>query len=362
MKLEIKKIRLNELDSFVQSETYNRFLNVPITPERAKSFIHNPHAKPDDVVLFLGFVEGKLVAFRSLFAGIVTTKNEQIRFGWCSGNRVHPDFRRNGFSEQLLKEAHSDWNGKLMFTNYAPSSENLYLKTGWFQSIYEFAGVRGYLFPKTRKLLPAANKNMGLKLLFSVIDFFIAVVSTIRLWFFDSENNPDYRLETIQFPDEQCFESIQKNNSTFVFNRNANELKWIFQYPWISKIESTISKKYPFSSYSSSFIYQTVKIFNKNNFAGFFIFSVKEGHLKTLYFNVPSGIENKVANYLKQFCIKHKIELVTVYKTEIALQFFAQKFPFLHTKKYGQKIYSSFEINVEKKYQFQDGDGDVIFT
>lgn len=362
MNLEIKKIRLNELESFVQSETFNRFLHIPITPARAISFIHNPHAESEDVALYLGFIEGQIVAFRSLFAGIVNSENEQIRFGWCSGNWVHHDFRRKGFSEQLLEAAYSDWNGKLMFTNYAPASESLYLKTGWFHPIHQFDGVRGYLFPKTRKLVSAANKNRGFKLLFSVVDFFIAIISTIWLRFFRLEKNPDFRFVTIQIPDEQCFNSIQKNSSDFLFNRDEKELKWIFQYPWILSTESTFSKKYPFSSHSNYFFYKTVKVFVENEFAGFFIFSVKEGHLKTLYFNLPPGIENEVANYLKQFCKIHKIEMITVYKTAVAKQLFTRKSPFLRMKKYGQKIYSSFEIKAEKKCRFQDCDGDAIFT
>lgn len=43
-------------------------------------------------------------------------------------------------------------------------------------------------------------------------------------------------------------------------------------------------------------------------------------------------------------------------------EFFVKKFPLLHPKKYGQNIYSSFEINNNKKLRFQDGDGDVVFT
>lgn len=315
-----------------------------------------------DVSLYLGFFEGQLVAFRSLFSGIINSGKRQIRFGWCSGNWVHPGFRRKGFSEKLLKEAYSDWDGKLMFTNYAPASERLYLKTGWFYPIHQFNGVRGYLFPKTRKLIQATNKNSGFKLLFSMVDFFIAVISIIRLWFFSGENNPDLQFESVKIPDEQCFLSFQKNSSDFLFNRAEKELKWIFQYPWISSAKSVVSEKYPFSSFSGSFFYKTVKVFIKNEFIGFFIFSVKENHLKTLYFRLPPGIEKEVAIYLKQFCKMRKIEVVTVYNTKVAQQLFARKYPFLYLKKYGQKIYSSFEIEVEKGYQFQDSDGDVIFT
>ena len=362
MNLEIKKIRLSELESFVQSETYRQFTTIPITVMRAKSYIRNPNAKPTDVVLYLGFLNGQLVAFRSLFADIIQCDDEPIRFAWCSGNWVHPDFRRKGFSEQLLHEAFSDWNGKLMFTNYAPNSEKLYLKTGKFQPVYHFQGFRGYLFPKTLKLLPVAGKNHVTKLVFSLIDLVISIFSNIRILFFKAKTNPKIRFETVQIPDEECYKVIGDNPSNYLIHRGKEELKWIFRFPWISADEKTNSEKYPFSSYSNSFEHKTVKVFIDNDFVGFFIFSIREGHLKTLYFSLPDGLDPEIAGFLKQFCVAHKIEVITVYKYEIAQQLLAQKFPFLHAKNYGQKIYSSFEITNNKNLLFQDGDGDVIFT
>ena len=99
---EIEKIRLKELAGFVESETFQQLEIVPVTPGRVKSYLNNPAAKPDDVVLYLVFKNKKLVAFRSLFAGVVFNGKEQIRFAWCSGNWVHPDFRRKGFAQLLL--------------------------------------------------------------------------------------------------------------------------------------------------------------------------------------------------------------------------------------------------------------------
>jgi hypothetical protein len=362
LNLEIKKIRLNELESFVQSETWLQFTTIPITVLRVKSYINNPHAHPGDVVLYLGFIEKQLVAFRTLFADCIISESQPIRFGWCSGNWVHSDFRRKGFSEKLLQEAFTDWNGKLMFTNYAPNSEQLYLKTGRFQPIHQFQGFRGYLFPKTRKLITGASKNGVTKFVFSFADAIIALFSSIRILFFSSKENPDFRFETIPFPDDECYQILQNNPPTPVFRRGEAELKWIFQFPWISEHKIFASEKYPFSSHSTSFIYQTVKVFIKNNLAGFFIFSVREGHLKTLYFCLPDGIGKEVGDYLKQYGVEHKIEVITVYKYEVAQHLLSRKFPFLHAKKYGQKIYSSFEIKNETNCQFQDGDGDVIFT
>jgi len=362
LNFEIKKIRLDELQDFVKSEMFRHFTTIPISELRIKSYVNNPHSQPGDFVLYLGFVDKQLVAFRSLFAGGVQTEPEKQRFAWCSGNWVHPEFRRKGFSERLLKEAYIDWNGKLMFTNYAPNSEKLYLKSGNFHAIHQFDGFRGYLFPKTRKLIQASNRNGLTKAFFSVVDFVVIVLASLKLLFYASKQNSNIRFETIEFPDAACFKIIEPQAKEYIFNRGEKELRWIFQFPWITANDNNYSEKYPFSSYSKQFFYQTVKVFFMNEFVGFFIFSVRDGHLKTLYFNLPAEMDHEIAEFLKLICVKHKIEVITVYKSEVANQFFTQKFPFLHAKKFGQKIYSSFEIGDINNSRFQDGDGDAIFT
>ncbi|MEN8118462.1 MAG: GNAT family N-acetyltransferase [Bacteroidota bacterium] len=362
MNLGIKKIRLNELENFVNSKMFREFEFVPISLLRVKSYLKNPSATAEDTVLYLGFIENRLVAFRSIFAGSVNSANNQIRFGWCSGNWVHPDFRRKGFSEKLLNEAFNDWDKKLMFTNYAPNSENLYLKTGWFKPVHEFNGIRGYLFPKTRKLVPAANKNILFKIVFSVIDFFIFLWATFQSIFFLGKNNPEIKFTTLKFPDKVCYQLLQRKGIETVFNRGEEELRWVFKFPWISDEETETGKKYPFSAFSNSFYYKTVKVFSDGKFAGFFIFSVREGHLKTLFFCLTNGLENEVTIFLRKYCTRNRIEMVTVYKKELATELLNRKFPFLHVKKYGQKIYSTFKIKNDENLNFQDGDGDTFFT
>lgn len=363
MNLDIKKIRLNELKSFIQSETFSNFTTIPITLERAKSYINNPNAKSDDVVLYLGFIKNNLVAFRTLFAGQANSGDKQIHFGWCSGSWVHQDYREKGLSSHLLNEAYLDWDKKLMFTNYAPNSEKLYLKTGWFHPIHQFNGARGYLFLKTAKLFKKENSKTISKAAFSIINIIIFFVSYIRILFISKQTQDNIRFETIKFPDEECYSfKNKKSKSDYLFNNDENKLKWIFQWPWISDSNNSIVENYPFSSYSKSFYYKTVKIFFQNRFIGFFIFSVRTGHLKTLFFNVSDGFDKDIAAFLKRYCAKNKIEIITIYNYDISSQVFTQKFPFLHVKKYGQKIYSSFKIDNKKQIRFHDGDGDVFFT
>lgn len=360
MKQEIIKIRINELEEFINSEVYESFEFVPISPSRAKSYLQNPNARHNDLALIMAFYGNRLVAFRTFFAGIIAS--DKTRFGWCSGNWVHPDYRRKGWSKKLLEEALHDWNGKFMFTNYAPESEKLYLKTGWFFPVYEFKGIRAYLSPKTCKLITAANKNIITKTVFSILDSSIALISKTRMFFFRYNPDNSVRFELNSRPDEECYQFLQKKNLNLFFNRKKDELNWIFNFPWISAENKSIKNKYPFSSYSEDFYYQTGKIWRNNEFHGFFIFSVREGHLKTLYFCAGKNEMKYFALFIKNYVTKNNIEMATIYNQEIAKLLFKRKFPFLYVKKYGQKIYSSFKINNSNGMVFQDGDGDVFFT
>jgi len=359
--LQVKKIRLNELENFVKSKEFQDNEVIPISPIRAQSYLANPHAKTEDIVLYLGFIDEKLVAFRSIFADTLSDENGTIRFGWCSGNWVHEQHRRLGYSEQLLREAYKDWDKKLAFTNYAPNSEKLYLKTGLFQAIHQFQGARAYLFAKTTKLFQART-NKATSVLFKIIDFFIALAVHLIGVFYKPKPNSTLAFAEIEKPDEACFQFLKSNPVNTVFSRDEVELKWIFEHPWLSRQNSSGATRYPFSSFSKSFYYKTVKVNRDDKMLGFFIFSVREGHLKTLYFNLTEDCTKEIAAFLKKYCLANKIEYTTIYKKELADQLLSRKFPFLYAKSYGQKIYCTFQVSNKKQLTFQDGDGDFFFT
>lgn len=362
LKPEIRKIRLGELKVFTESEFFRQLTHIPITPSRAESYLENPHGKPGDVVLLLAFAHLKLVGFRSLFAGEVQTEKGKIRFGWCSGNWVHPEFRRKGISKMLLEEAYADWDGKLMFTNYAPDSEKLYLKTGWFSPVHQFNGARAYLFPKTVKLLAVSRKNKFFHALFSWADLCIAGFSSLKVKFLRHLEETDIRFEITGNPETETFGFAEEFRNNFAFQLGEKTLNWIFKYPWISEKNREMADKYPFSSFSNAFGYQTIKIWQRNEWRGAFIVSVREGHLKTLFFWNVNGLEKEIATFLKWYCVNQKSEMLTVYHPGVAKFLLKHRFPFLRVKKYGQKIYSTFPIPGSENLRFQDGDGDVVFT
>ena len=361
MTLQVKKIRLSELENFVNSKEFQNYEVVPISAIRAQSYLANPHAQPDDIVLFLGFIENKLVAFRSVFADTLNSNGQQIRFGWCSGAWVHKIHRGKGYSQKLLSESFTDWNEKLVFTNYAPKAEKTIIYNNSFFAIHQFEGVRLYLYIKTKQLF-RVKINPFTKVIFRVIDFFIALIIRFISAFYSPKKNTEISFIETEKPDKKCFEFLKSRADSSVFNRGENELKWIFEYPWISQQNTIDDSRYPFSSYSKNFYYKTVIVKRKNKMLGFFIFSVREGHLKTLYFSFTEDCTKEIAAFLKKYCLTHKIEYATVYKKQLASELLSRKFPFLYAKRYGQKIYSTFQVSNKKQLTFQDGDGDVFFT
>src|SRR5690606_26581825 len=136
----------------------------------------------------------------------------------------------------------------------------------------------------------------------------------------------------------------------------------IFRYPWITDYNRKIKEKYPFSSVSGNFYYRTVKVHDKDVMTGFFIFSVREGQLKTLFFHLKPGIEKDVAGFIRKFASREKLEMATVYHPEIARYLLQDKSPFLYVKSYGQKIYSTFPVEESNSFVYRDGEGDYVFT
>lgn len=355
--MKLKKIRLHELEQFLESEAFRSIAPKPISPFRVKSYMNNPHGEPDDFVLYYLHIDDTLIAYRTLFAAKLT--NQTDRFAWLSGNWVHPDYRRQGFSEKLLNEIMIDWDHRLMFTNYAPASLQLYLKSKQFQPIYEAEGERFYLFAKTRSLLKDRFKGIGV--LLTVADFFIRLTASLFCFFHKSGQNPSYEIRLQKLPDEPCLKIAEVEQSDYLFQRGKKELKWIFSYPWISTSDSSFSENYAFSSYAKSFHYQVASFYSEHKLIGFLVYSLRGGHLKTVHSHLPVKALSDAAGFLINQAVKNKIEFLTVLNPGLVQEIKTTSNPFLWSKNFEHVIYASFNVAMEE-LKIQDGDGDFIFT
>lgn len=352
---KIQKVSISKLEIFFQEKMLLSQSVLPISPSRVKSYCNNPRAKSDDVSLYFIEFENRIIAFRTVWADEIQLDEELVRFGWCSGNWVADDFRRRGLSTLILQEMYSDWNGKLMFTNYAPESLAGYLKTGLFTLQCERTGMRFYLNTNLAKLY-ANRANSGLKkaaVWLANKTFFSSYL--IKRMIFKSQPMDHFKIdEQRQFSAGYSF--VGKAS---LFNRGEKEFAWIFNCPWLVK-DDGVPSSYPFSWKVKDFEYCFVSI-NSQHAECSFVISIKNGTVKLLYWHATVEHHELIAKWLVNFSHRNKVKLLTVLDDQMAGAIKRIRNPFVWSRTFSMNIYSTFSFEDNKNKVF-DGDGDYIFT
>lgn len=357
--LKVVKVKLNELEAYCSRFTTGIHSVVPLSQARMKSYLANPNSLSSDVALYTIESKKQIVAFRSIWADVLHTSKEPVRFGWCSGNWVHPSFRRKGLSLKLLDVALSDWEGKLMFTNYAPESLNAYMKSGHFSVLHERTGKRFYLKSNYSELLSSKVNNKLLGKFAAMGGKLLSFYGSLKAESFVTGNFSHFDISIDTECPEGFFENIDENTS--LFRRSKEVYDWIFRYPWITETEDEDSQ-YPFSSFKKSFQYYFITIKKSQFKVSSMLISECEGKVKLLYsIHIPRH-EGLAMQFLAKWCAQQKIETLTILDPELAASMHDIKNPFLFSKAFTMNIYSSFDVEKKKNTTVFDADGDYIFT
>lgn len=355
--MELHKICLKDLDGWLKSAAFEQLPVKPISRSRAESYLANPHAQAGDVVLYY-FEEGnQILAFRTVLPAIVDAGNE--RFAWLSGMWTHPRYRRRGLPRRLLAEACADWQNKVAVINFSPLAKLLYEKSGLLGPAQELAGKRFYLFVKSKKILEQRLGNLFF--LWPLIDAWAAAKAESRLKKFQPVHHENFRWEQQAFPDRECLELADRQQPGFLFRRGTAELKWILAWPWLSADDRSFEYNYPFGSYVVQFEVYTVKFFERGRFAGFLIYSVRNGQLKLLHLNLTTGCTTAVAAFLLNESVDRRIEMLTVLNEPVANALSRLQHPFVMTRPYTLPVYTG-QLDLPKNRRLQPAEGDFIFT
>ena len=363
---EVKKIKISELLDFVNSKEYLQFKNKPISKLRALSYINNPRAEKDDVVLFMAFEKNELVGYRTIFADKIFINNTEYKFGWLSGNWVLPKKRRTGISKLLLNEVLKDWNEQLMFTNYAEASRNLYLRSGKFNEAVSKSGLRMYLNLNLAHILPPkSNLFKTLKPCLICFDFCFNIFNNLRLQILNkSINKPKLDYIETESINSEISKYLSNNHHKIFFKRNTEEYNWIEKYPWITEQKQEIN--YNFSQYAKDINRTYISIKLNNKLVGFLILFKRNSILTIPYFHLNNEHIYDAVLYLKQYMIKNNIAYFTTYIPQLVTEFNKPQKIFLKKKQQKTNYYACNSLfnNISdlKNIELQDGDGDMSFA
>ncbi len=356
--MRLIKIKIKELENFCSSDLFQKLETKPISPLRLKSYIANPRAKEDDTVLYAFIENEELIAFRSMLPDVFyDDSGTSFRFAWCSGIWVSPSHRGEKLWKPLLEEAMRDWNNQLLFTNYAPIPQALYTKENLFKLALERNGYRLYFKPDFKEIFKNRISNPVFKQLLNLASITAGIIYNIKDKISTIEN---VRIEEINQLDSECADLMQQHIDSSLFRRGEKELSWIINYPWVTE-KKDLTCKYPFSYDDIRYKIKVVKYFNKDTFAGFFIYSIVNRGMKILYhFENNNSMLSSVAPIL-QIAKINKISHLTVLSPDLSEMIKRKTNIYLFSKPYGSNIYSSFNFSYHNSYVF-DGDGDNSFT
>lgn len=364
--IRIKKIALIDLQTFVDSEEYKSFVDKPISSLRIQSYLNNPNASQNDFILYMAFSNDILVGYRTIFSDTFISNKKKQKFGWLSGNWVHPDYRRKKISSTLFNEVYNDWDSNLMYTNYAEASKAVYDKTEVFTNLKSLNGYRYYRRICLADLL--APKSIFFKKIKPVLAF-IDWSSNLFLDFrFSSKKILNEQIEIIDIWDDEITCFLKKFKDKELFNRDTKVYNWIQSFPWISNNVKKESEQYYFSLYAKKHkvVFYKITAPNTDKIIAFIAISIRDKKLKIPYLYALSEAINNVKNLIFTICDRHQINYATIYNSQLNNAIKNDKNPFLKHKEFTQnymatKTLLSVFTDMEKG-DIQTGDGDGVFT
>jgi GNAT superfamily N-acetyltransferase len=352
-----------ELQDYIASEQYIHSDIVPVSPERVRSYSNNPRCGPKMPVLFTLTDNGELLAYRTVLPDYFLKGNEKILFAWLSGNFVAPGHRRKGLSTRLFKTVEEAWQGKLMYTNYAPASKAVYDRSGAFTQFMVRPGKRYYMRSalatlykerfRSKTLLQWADKALnGIHELFSGGHM-------------QFEMPPETRAVQIETIDEALKETIAHHTGGSLFGRGAEEFEWIRSFPWVTEnVEQKLPGEYHFTREVAAFKNLWYKIEHTEGTAFLWI-TVVNDKLSVPYFlyNHPMHVVAARQLVLKEM-VASNCAYVTIRHPELGPVLGTRKNPFILSRSMPQHYFAhrSFADAIPADKTVHDGDGDCIFT
>jgi hypothetical protein len=360
MKTDI--ISIAELQDYINSPEYKKSEILPISPERAKSYIENPRADGNMPILFTLSEKEKIIAYRTVLPDYFISNNSKIAFAWLSGNFVSNEYRRKGLSSALFRSVEESWKGKLMYTNYAPASKAVYDKSGQFQEIIVRAGNRYYLRSSLSTLFKERYKVPGL---LELTDSIINSIHDRRLKSSSYSFEKDILISEIDSVDTELASLIESESKKSLFCRGIKEFDWIRKNPWIRSedIDDNLGD-YQFSWKKSRFANKWIKIESSEGLAFLWITIVEEKFAVPYFYYNHQSLLNIAKKLIINEMAREKCSFFSSRHPELLVELNSSKRPFIISKSMPQRYFAHKALIdlFPSILTIHDGDGDCVFT
>jgi hypothetical protein len=363
--MEIRSYTIHTVNDLVASEQFRDWKHIPISGHRAVSQVHNPRASATDKILFVAFINNEIAGYVGVLPDMISQKGSLEKIGWLSCFWVDPAFRGKNISVALFSSVMDSWNNRILITNMAPGTINFYLRTDLYRQPLYKQGTRGYLRFNLATILPPKKPVFQKSVpLLTFLDATGNFLNSARLMFYPRTKAPhdlkaEYRNEIT--PDAENF--ISRMNRKELIKREKPELDWIIRFPWVMEGKpGDESRRYYFTSVAARYLFTFLEIYDSHEkMVAFLALSVRNDHLTLPYFWGEEESRELVLQYLINCMRDMKISMVTLFHPELSETLHGLKSPLFYKKKILRPYLCPKVLDITG-LEFQDGDGDSVFT
>ena len=370
--MDIKHYKIADLKNELDSDLFWESDNMPITKHRALSFINNPRADKNDIILIVAFEFNKTVGYIGIVPDIIYLNDNEYKIGVLSTWWVNPTCLKLGIGKKLLFCALSCYDGKLYLSGYTKVAESIYKKTNLFHLINIFSGItinKRFSFNDyySRSILKIITPTRFKKIITNIINK--NLIKKQKHWIYENENIiKNIRFEYVDKFDLHAEEFIQQHNKNELFRRDFQVLNWIIDYPWVleTPLNDGYYDKYYFSSVARKFNFINILIYDLNNkLVGILLLKQRDSHLTIPYIYYEDDYFITITKLLVLHIFQLDIMTISIFNYELINQLKSLKSPlYIMKSKNNNKplISNQFKSFDLSNYILQDGDGDLVFT
>ena len=312
-----------------------------IAPTRAWAIIHNPYVKDNDPIVAALFEEGQLAAYTASFPERIDEKC----IWWASTLYCYPRFAGRGYGLIVvgaLKEAHEP---DLTYDRWgAPETVEICSHLG-LQTTYT---SRYYLSFKALDLSTFKGKMAN-------------VIQTMQCYFhpWPKVSPANYSLRYASYIDGEAYAFMQSHRGNDLWLREQDMLNWIIRYPFKQSCrqQQRVEKDLHFTSYTSDYEYQVVKVYNQGQLVGVYVLRTSLGTFAVVYIYYENEHKDIIFATIVDHAIITKPQTIITDNKDLCLHI-RQRLYFPKMKE--EKV--SFSIpqgkNIPDQYSLQLGDGD----
>ena len=349
--------------AFVRSPAYAALGAVPISPLRAQAQARNPRARPDDPLLFIAVDDDEqLLGYLGTLPGDAAERH----LAWLSCIWTSPAARGRGVAKALVRAAYDAYDGYLLLTEFTGPARRLYDRMGLFLPLREQPGIRLYFRAASAELLPPRHRFFArIEPLLRGVDRLANVLFTLRPALRAYRHPPAGWTEETHFTPELT-DWIAARQREELFPRNAADLAWIRDYPWVftGPDPARIAPRYAFTARADRYEAPLLSLRDdRGRLRAVVLLRRTNQALKLIaaYFDPPET--RAVADLLFHCCIRHRLAYLTVYDQRL-LPALAGRGPALYRRPRLRAYYQSDRLAAvlgsPAGGRIQDGSGDVF--